>query len=495
MVAWLLPIAGAGATGEHPALTPETVTEVVFPGGEVEVEKIVHTPEIPPMLDFFLVVDLSGSYYDDLPNIQAASLALCQDIQLQVPDSQFGLATFVDYPYNNWGSASSGDYAYRLDQDLTGDCAVWDAAVQAMGTRDGGDGPESQYEALYQLATGAGRDVGDAGPSLGDIPAGLGGSFRTDSSRVAAITTDASFHTPGDSDCVSPAPCPFPYPGPDEDTTVDALNDAGISVVAIKAPGSGDEMDDLAELTGGAVVTTSNTSEEIAGAILEGLGNLPVNVEMVTDCAWPIMTTFDPAIQLGITSGDDAFFDEVIAVDPAAPGGTYVCHDWALIDGEEMLDETGALIVETKTIRVPEGYLTGGGQIGKGKKAQNFGGNVGYLADFSVVGQWNFRDGDLKLNMHSLSIDTLQFSNDAGPDPDPPAANAEVATFSGTARVKLGTAQWDYACSFVAQAHDHGEPDVADVFGIRITCDGDVWTYGREVLDTGNLQIHSGLKD
>ena len=35
-----------------------------------------------------LIVDLSGSYFNDLPNIKAASLALCNAIQLQVPDSQ-----------------------------------------------------------------------------------------------------------------------------------------------------------------------------------------------------------------------------------------------------------------------------------------------------------------------------------------------------------------------------------------------------------------------
>jgi hypothetical protein len=272
------------------------------------------------------------------------------------------------------------------------------------------------------------------------------------------------------------------------------LTTADVIVVGLKAPGAATELDALATATGGSVQPLSDDSSNIAEAILDGLKEIAVEVTMTSNCfattGGVVRTRFSDNPQT-VTSGEVATFIEWIGVASDAPGGTYTCEDEALIDGSSLRPP----LIERKIIKVPEGYLTGGGQIGKGKKAQNFGGNVGFLRDFSIVGQWQFRDGDLKLNMHSLSIDTLQFSNDAGPDPDPPPANAEVATFSGTARVKLGTAQWDYGCSFLAQAHDHGEPDVADVFGIVITCGSDVWTYGRELLDTGNLQIHSGLKD
>lgn len=228
-----------------------------------------------------------------------------------------------------------------------------------MVTRNGGDGDESQYEAMYQLATGAGRDVGAAGPSLGDIPPGFGGSFRVGSTRVAAITTDAGFHTPGDTNCVAPAPCPFPYPGPDQAATVGALNAAGISVVAIKAPGSGTEMDNLASMTGGSVVTTSNTSEEIADAILEGLGNLPVDVAMMSNCTPPIGVTFDPAVQ-NVISGDDAFFTETISVADDAEPGVYLCQDWALINGDPMTDRLGEIIYEEKWITVAAPFCVEG---------------------------------------------------------------------------------------------------------------------------------------
>ncbi|MDX5398398.1 MAG: hypothetical protein LPK92_01560, partial [Actinomycetes bacterium] len=195
----------AYAEGDHPRLDPESVEQVILPGQSYEVEKTVHTPNLPPVLDVCLVVDLSGSYSDDLPNIKALAPDIWDDIVAGgVSDLQFGLASFVDFPFSPWGSGS--DYAYELDQQLTGTEADWVAAVNAMVTLDGGDGPESQYEALYQVATGAGNDVAAAPDDSGDIPAGLGCDYREDATKVVMLTTDAPFHDAGDAGT-------FPYPG------------------------------------------------------------------------------------------------------------------------------------------------------------------------------------------------------------------------------------------------------------------------------------------
>jgi hypothetical protein len=482
----IVPVASADGP---PGFSPESVDEVLFPGDSVEVQKAVHTPELPPKLDVCLIVDLSGSYWDDLPNIKTLAPGIWDDILAGgVSDLQMGLASFVDFPFPYWGDPASGDYAYQLDQQLTSDRSTWTGAVNAMFTRNGGDGPESQYEALYQVATGLGNAVEEPGT----IEPGQECDYREGATKVAILTTDAPFHNAGDSDG------PFPYPGASAADTADALVAADIVVVGLKAPGAGAELDALAEATGGAVETTTSSSSDIAEAILAALKAIEIDVSMTSNCEWPIETSFDPLVRT-VMAGDDAAFIETIAVDAGAPGGTYSCEDWALIGddpGEPMVDDTGAIIYETKTIKVPEGFLTGGGQIGKGKKAQNFGGNVGYLADFSVVGQWQFRDGAIKLNMHSLSIDTLQFYVVGGAPADPPSANANAAYFAGSARVKDGSAKWIDTCMFEAWAEDHGEPDVADEFGVSIDCGPDgSWEYGTEVLDTGNLQIHSGLKD
>ena len=483
----VIPIASAA---DGPGLTPDAVEEIVFPGQSVNIEKTVHTPEIPPKLDVCVVIDLSGSYNDDLPNIKAVAPDVWDDIVTAgVTDLQMGLTTFIDFPHDPWGG--EGDYAYRLDQQLTSDKTTWVAAIDAMVTNWGGDEPESQYEAFYQLATGAGLAIG-----LPEVPGSIEPNkqcdFRPDATKVAIMTTDASFHIPGDPGVLGP------YPGHSELDTINALVDNDIVVIGLKAPGAGGELDALAAATGGSTLETTGDSSDIADAILAALEAIEVDVTMESDCEWPISTTFAPDT-ITVSSGEDAVFTETISVAGDAPGDTYTCVDWAVIDGEPMLDATGAVILETKTIHVPEGFLTGGGQIGTAKDKVSFGGNVGFLADFSIVGQWQFQDHakDSKLIMHSLTIDSLKFSNDLGPPADPPPANANNAEFGGTARVKVDNAKWIDTCAFSVEAHDHGEPNVADMLAIDIDC-GVVgsWSYSPIAdLDKGNLQIHSGVKD
>jgi hypothetical protein len=474
----IVPVVSAS---DGPALTPESVDVVVFPGESIDIEKTVHTPEIPPSVDVCLLQDETGSFSDDLANLQnpVTIAEIFDEVTAEAPDAQFAVAGFRDYDLDPYGSP--GDWVYRLLSSMSPAFVDWETGVNALTAGGGNDGPEAQYDAI----------VAAAGPGPTDYePDSVGPQddcgWRDDDTvtRVLVVTTDAPFHTPDGTHANDLA------------STVAALGDT--VVVGLKAPGSGGELDALAAATGGSVQPLSSDGSNIADAILAGLKDIEIDVSMVSDCVAPITTTFAPA-GLTVTSGDDAVFTETIAVAANAPGGTYMCKDWALIDGAPMVDGAGAIIYETKTVKVPEGFLTGGGQIGKGSRGENLGGNVGFLADFSVVGQWQFRDGARKLNMHSLSIDTLQFSNDIGPAPDPPPANANVGEFSGTARVKDGArAAWDHNCTFAAVAHDHGEPNVADLFGITITCPANPdspFIYGVADLDTGNLQIHSGLKD
>ncbi len=207
----------------------------------------------------------------------------------------------------------------------------------------------------------------------------------------------------------------------------------------------------------------------------------------------------------------DAAFNEDAEKDPLNPGTIdawkFLTTEAIDLDAAQTLTIHAEEVVETKVIKVPEGFLTGGGQIGRGSAGQNTGGNVGYLADFSIVGQWQFNDRD-GLKMHSLGFDTLQFRIVGGEGPEPPDANANAAAFSGPARVKLGSDSWDESCYFRAEVWDRGEPGRRgknagdpDVFGIAIWCESDPdtegpdYVYGRDYLDAGNFQIHSGVKD
>ena len=88
---------------------PPFVSETLAPGESFHVDKIVGVPDFPPKLDVCLLVDLSGSYSDDIVNIKALAPGVFDDVKALVNDVQFCLGSFVDFPISPWGSAASGD--------------------------------------------------------------------------------------------------------------------------------------------------------------------------------------------------------------------------------------------------------------------------------------------------------------------------------------------------------------------------------------------------
>ena len=339
-------------------VSPSSSSLVLKPGQSTSVTKTVDVPEIPPKLDFCMLIDLSGSYGDDIVNIRNLAPGLFDDIREFVTDSNFCVASFVDYPFFNWGDPNFGDYAYRLDQNLTANKTAWTTAINGLVVRNGVDIPESQYEGLYQIATGAGRDVGGAS-LLGDIPPGQNPSFRADATRVVAITTDAPFHVPNDSNCGAPnPPCPFGYPGPSKADTINALVNAGIKVIALKAPGSGTEMDDVAAATGGAVRTTTSSSADIANSILAALTAITQDITANPVGCSPLNVSFVPTIHGDVTGPTSVTFEETVEV-PAgtAPGTTFNCS-------VEFKSDDTVLGVQQLRVQVPfAGYMTGGGSV------------------------------------------------------------------------------------------------------------------------------------
>lgn len=296
------------------SVDPSEVELQLAPGESEDVDTSVTVPEVPPKLDFVLLVDLSGSYNDDLENIQLLMPALGEALVAEVGDIRFGLGTFIDYPCSPWGA--EGDYAYRRDLDLTADQAAWEDALGEMETGFGADYPESQYAGLFQAVMG----IGDSGGTCpeGAIPAGQDFSFRGDATRIIAITTDAVFH---DSDT------DLSYPGPGADETIGALEDAGVKVIAIQAPLSGADfdptltaqMEELASATGGALVTTSSTSAEIATAIIAGIEQLRFDVYPEADPACdPLEISWSPDLAEDVLSGEETVFVETVLLPEGA---------------------------------------------------------------------------------------------------------------------------------------------------------------------------------
>jgi hypothetical protein len=83
---------------------------------------------------------------------------IVDELSDQIPDAEYGVATYDDYAYGSYGSAGS-DKPFELRQQITDDVdEVQDALSSEVQIHSGADGPESSMEALYQGATGAGYD-------------------------------------------------------------------------------------------------------------------------------------------------------------------------------------------------------------------------------------------------------------------------------------------------------------------------------------------------
>lgn len=167
-------------------------------------------------IDVFMLVDLSGSFSDDLPYFKAQAPDLMATLKSSYPDVRFGLGKYEDYPIWPFGSASYGDKAYEQLIDLTYDTDAVLGIIAGLYTRSGADWPQSQLVALYQAATGAGQDLSGVGYPGASIPEDQQATFRDKAIKLFILWTDAPFHRPGDSGSI-------PYPGPSFDETVQAI--------------------------------------------------------------------------------------------------------------------------------------------------------------------------------------------------------------------------------------------------------------------------------
>jgi hypothetical protein len=133
-------------------------------------------------VDILFEIDLTGSMGGELAEAKASSVSIMNAIRAVIPDSRFGLVSFMDYPdsYEYCGYAnmygSSPDYPYSLDQVLTGDIGNVATAINALSLGSGVDIPEDYTRALYE----AGDD-----PAVG---------WRTDATKIVIIFGDAPTH-------------------------------------------------------------------------------------------------------------------------------------------------------------------------------------------------------------------------------------------------------------------------------------------------------------
>lgn len=258
--------------------------------------------------DVYFLIDTTGSMQTAIDNVTASLSTLSTEIRTRIPNIQFGVGQYRDFPNSNdifsipYGSP--GDMPYANEQRITDDLSAVQTALMGLSAGGGADTPESSTEALYQTATGEGaRWTFTAGGAPFDLPAGTCPTipdetgvrrgypcFRPGSLPIVVLVTDAQFHN-GPSAAnpytgVTPAPHTF-------DQAVAALNSIGARFIGVSvgsAPRAHEEavarMTGTVDLSGNPLVYDASGGT-VSSAIIEGIetlaGRTPQDVDTETE--------------------------------------------------------------------------------------------------------------------------------------------------------------------------------------------------------------------
>ncbi len=107
--------------------------------------------------DIGFLLDTTCSMSSTLSSMASQFSQIVSEVEAQVPDAQYAVATFDDYNYGSYGT--SGDKIYDLVQPLTTSTSSVQSALSSLSVHNGVDGPEGAMEALYQALSGAGYDM------------------------------------------------------------------------------------------------------------------------------------------------------------------------------------------------------------------------------------------------------------------------------------------------------------------------------------------------
>ncbi|NJL87092.1 MAG: PEP-CTERM sorting domain-containing protein [Leptolyngbyaceae cyanobacterium SM1_1_3] len=274
----------------------------------------------PSKLDLFLLEDLSGSFANDLPIIRNLVPNLISEITALVPDTQFGVGSFIDKPINPFGSAFNGDYVYQTELALTSNQASFQSAINGLSTGSGVDVPEAQLEALLQTGVRGASEIG----------------FRSDAFSVVVLSTDAVFHQAGDgvsAGILTPndgdADLEGTPPGTAEDyPSVEQVKQAlqAANVVPIFAVTSSvrSTYEDLVSKLGfGSVVTLSSDSSNLVNAISTGLSDIFTNISLIAvGDDFGYVKSINPPSFADVAPGESVVFDVTFTSDGSGSDDT-----------------------------------------------------------------------------------------------------------------------------------------------------------------------------
>jgi len=160
------------------------------------------TGSLTNMVDVFLLFDDTGSFVSNSPIVRSAFPDIMSSLQTASPGTDFGFGVGRFEEYANFAAEYSTGRPFILNQPIvasstTGYVGAIQSALNRTTPGYGGDGPETDIEALFQLVTGRGFDGNNNGSVLDSGAAGLAATQLTpgnsgDVPSFASFTPDAA---------------------------------------------------------------------------------------------------------------------------------------------------------------------------------------------------------------------------------------------------------------------------------------------------------------
>ncbi len=187
----------------HPAsglVSPGSITVSLAAGASHRQTVSLTLPDtgsLTNMVDVFLLFDDTGSFVANSPIVRGAFPDIIATLQTASPGTDFGFGVGRFEEYANFAAEYATGRPFILNQPIVAASTVGSmAAIQSALNRTtpgyGGDGPETDIEALYQLVTGRGFDGNNNGSVLDSGPAGLAATQLTPGSS-GDVPSFASF--------------------------------------------------------------------------------------------------------------------------------------------------------------------------------------------------------------------------------------------------------------------------------------------------------------
>jgi hypothetical protein len=322
-------------------VTPVTIIDKLNAG---DTEKDLITVELPatsPKGDVIFLFDATGSMGGQIDAMKVKAAKIMTDVRASGTDSNFGVGSIVDYPHSytaaeNYGYSATygtaGDYAWRMDQDLTSSAADVQTAINGIHALNGMDMPQDYARALYESQFYA---------------------WRSDAKKIVVIFGDAPPHmAPNGNTLPAPYSMSAMYggdPGRDEKmntaddldfkTVVQSLKDNNIIVIAVDLSSGGDARKAFqyeADMTGGArySYTASTIAEDIVDKInAETSAPIDTLTVKVREPAYAGWVTAIPTEYTNVPWGATKTFNIEITPPADTPTGTYTIHLDVLGDG------------------------------------------------------------------------------------------------------------------------------------------------------------------